>query len=346
MVARRRSTERAAALDRLSDLIEAERDSLVALLASGGRQDPRRRRRRGARGGRLLPLLRRRGAAAFRRRRDRCRARPARATCSAIADAASSSASRRGTSRWRSSSARSPRRSPPATRSSPSPPSRRRSSPSAPSGFCTRRECRRRRRNWRRATATIGAALVAHPDVAGVAFTGSTEVAALINRALAAKNGPIVPLIAETGGINAMIVDATALPEQVADDVVASAFRSAGQRCSALRLLCLQEDVADRMLAMIEGAAAELVARRPARSRDRCRAGHRRRGEGEPREPRRRDADSALCDRPLRRRRRPRQGTFVAPHIIELDGPGRLTREVFGPILHVVALARRQTSTR
>ena len=90
----------------------------------------------------------------------------------------------------------------------------------------------------------IGAALVAEPAVAGVAFTGSTEVARLINRALAAKDGPIVPLIAETGGINAMIVDATALPEQVSDDVVLSAFRSAGQRCSALRLLCLQEDVA------------------------------------------------------------------------------------------------------
>ena len=73
-------------------------------------------------------------------------------------------------------------------------------------------------------------------------------MARLINRALAAKDGPIVPLIAETGGINAMIVDATALPEQVADDVVTSAFRSAGQRCSALRLLCVQEDVADRMI--------------------------------------------------------------------------------------------------
>jgi RHH-type proline utilization regulon transcriptional repressor/proline dehydrogenase/delta 1-pyrroline-5-carboxylate dehydrogenase len=104
----------------------------------------------------------------------------------------------------------------------------------------------------------IGARLVAHPGVAGVVFTGSTEVARLINRALAAKDGPIVPLIAETGGINAMIVDATALPEQVADDVVTSAFRSAGQRCSALRLLCVQEDVADKVLAMIVGAAREL----------------------------------------------------------------------------------------
>ena len=84
------------------------------------------------------------------------------------------------------------------------------------------------------------------------------EVGRIINRALAAKDGPIVPLIAETGGINAMIVDATALPEQVTDDVVASAFRSAGQRCSALRLLCVQDDVADRMIEMIAGAAKEL----------------------------------------------------------------------------------------
>src|SRR3954471_4245108 len=104
----------------------------------------------------------------------------------------------------------------------------------------------------------IGAALVAHRDIAGVVFTGSTEAARSINRTLAAKDGPIVPLIAETGGINAMIVDATALPEQVADDVVTSAFRSAGQRCSALRLLCVQEDVADRIIEVIAGAAREL----------------------------------------------------------------------------------------
>src|SRR3982075_3732347 len=110
----------------------------------------------------------------------------------------------------------------------------------------------------------IGAALTAHPDIAGVVFTGSTEVARSINRALAAKEGPIVPLIAETGGINAMIVDATALPEQVADDVVTSAFRSAGQRCSALRLLFLQDDVADRIIEMIAGAARELVIGDPA----------------------------------------------------------------------------------
>ena len=106
---------------------------------------------------------------------------------------------------------------------------------------------------------TVGAALVALPGIAGVVFTGSTQVARLINRALAAKDGPIVPLIAETGGINAMVVDSTALPEQVADAVVQSAFRSAGQRCSALRLLCLHEGIADGVIEMIQGAAKELV---------------------------------------------------------------------------------------
>jgi RHH-type transcriptional regulator, proline utilization regulon repressor / proline dehydrogenase / delta 1-pyrroline-5-carboxylate dehydrogenase len=107
---------------------------------------------------------------------------------------------------------------------------------------------------------TVGAALVAAPGVAGVVFTGSTQVAKIINRALAAKDGAIVPLIAETGGINAMLVDSTALPEQVADAVVQSAFRSAGQRCSALRLLCVHESIADGVIEMIQGAAKELRA--------------------------------------------------------------------------------------
>ncbi|ABE42370.1 L-glutamate gamma-semialdehyde dehydrogenase [Polaromonas sp. JS666] len=111
---------------------------------------------------------------------------------------------------------------------------------------------------------TVGAALVAAPQVAGVVFTGSTQVAKIINRALAAKDGPIVPLIAETGGINAMLVDSTALPEQVADAVVQSAFRSAGQRCSALRLLCVHEGIADGVIDMIQGAAQELVLGNPA----------------------------------------------------------------------------------
>ena len=179
----------------------------------------------------------------------------------------------------------------------------------------------------------IGAALVEQPDIAGVVFTGSTEVARAINRTLTAKNGPIVPLIAETGGINAMIVDATALPEQVADDVIASAFRSAGQRCSALRLLCVQEDVADRVIAMIAGAARELKI-------------------GDPRDPATHvgpviDAEAkATLDAHITKMKRearlhfagtaPAAGNFVAPHIFELSRASQLTEEVFGPILHVV----------
>lgn len=106
---------------------------------------------------------------------------------------------------------------------------------------------------------TIGAALVNHPLTGGVIFTGSTGVARHIHQALALKEGPIVPLIAETGGINAMIVDSTALAEQVVDAVIASAFRSAGQRCSALRLLCVQEECAEELLSMLKGAMQELV---------------------------------------------------------------------------------------
>jgi RHH-type proline utilization regulon transcriptional repressor/proline dehydrogenase/delta 1-pyrroline-5-carboxylate dehydrogenase len=178
----------------------------------------------------------------------------------------------------------------------------------------------------------IGAALTAHPDVAGVVFTGSTEVARAINRSLAAKDGPIVPLIAETGGINAMIVDATALPEQVADDVVTSAFRSAGQRCSALRLLFVQDDVADRMIEMIAGAARELKI-------------------GDPRDASVHigpvidaDAKQRLETHIARMKRGARlhfeghapAGQYVAPHIFELASADQLTEEVFGPILHVV----------
>ena len=106
---------------------------------------------------------------------------------------------------------------------------------------------------------TVGAALVAQSGLAGVVFTGSTQVAKIINRALAAKDGPITPLIAETGGINAMLVDSSALPEQVADAVMHSAFKSAGQRCSALRLLCVHESIADHVIAMVQGAALELA---------------------------------------------------------------------------------------
>jgi RHH-type proline utilization regulon transcriptional repressor/proline dehydrogenase/delta 1-pyrroline-5-carboxylate dehydrogenase len=183
----------------------------------------------------------------------------------------------------------------------------------------------------------VGAALVADERVAGVAFTGSTEVARAINRALAAKDVPIAPLIAETGGINAMIVDATALPEQVADDVVASAFRSAGQRCSALRLLCVQEDVSDRIVEMIAGAARQLQLGDPrdpathvgpvidaeAKDRlDRWIAAMQKQG----RVHFRWDESGAL----------PAAGTFVPPTIIALDRARDLKEEVFGPILHVV----------
>jgi RHH-type proline utilization regulon transcriptional repressor/proline dehydrogenase/delta 1-pyrroline-5-carboxylate dehydrogenase len=111
---------------------------------------------------------------------------------------------------------------------------------------------------------TVGAALVAQPGIAGVVFTGSTQVAKMINRALAAKDGPITPLIAETGGINAMLVDSSALPEQVVDAVVTSAFRSAGQRCSALRLLVVHEAIADGVIEMLQGAAQELGVGNPA----------------------------------------------------------------------------------
>jgi RHH-type transcriptional regulator, proline utilization regulon repressor / proline dehydrogenase / delta 1-pyrroline-5-carboxylate dehydrogenase len=177
-----------------------------------------------------------------------------------------------------------------------------------------------------------GAALVAHPEIAGVVFTGSTEVARSINRTLADKDGPIVPLIAETGGINAMIVDATALPEQVTDDVVTSAFRSAGQRCSALRLLFLQDDVADRIIEMIAGAARQLQI-------------------GDPSDPATHvgpvidmEAKQRLDAHIARMKKQARvhfagtapEGNYVAPHIFELTDAGQLTEEVFGPVLHVV----------
>ena len=183
----------------------------------------------------------------------------------------------------------------------------------------------------------VGASLVANPRVGGIAFTGSTEVGRVINRALAEKAGPIVPLIAETGGINAMIVDATALPEQVIDDVIASAFRSAGQRCSALRLLCLQEDIAGPMLEMLIGATRELKLSDP-----RERATHV--GPIIDAEARQKlDSWIAEQERAGRARFRwdrdaalPARGTYVAPTIIELDSAADLKEEVFGPVLHVM----------
>jgi RHH-type proline utilization regulon transcriptional repressor/proline dehydrogenase/delta 1-pyrroline-5-carboxylate dehydrogenase len=181
----------------------------------------------------------------------------------------------------------------------------------------------------------VGAMLTADPRIAGVVFTGSTEVGRIINRTLAAKDGPIVPLIAETGGINAMIVDATALPEQVTDDVMTSAFRSAGQRCSALRLICLQDDVADRILAMLIGAARELKIGDP-----RALATHV--GPVIDADAKKKlDAWIARNAHAGRLRFRtedplPAKGFYVAPAIVELDRARELKDEVFGPVLHVV----------
>jgi RHH-type proline utilization regulon transcriptional repressor/proline dehydrogenase/delta 1-pyrroline-5-carboxylate dehydrogenase len=195
----------------------------------------------------------------------------------------------------------------------------------------------------------VGAALVADGRVAGVAFTGSTAVARIINGVLAgapclpsAAGGGgrargIVPLIAETGGINPMIVDATALPEQVTDDVIASAFRSAGQRCSALRLLCVQDDVAERILAMVEGAARELKLGDPRAPS--THVGPVIDGEAKDR------LEAWIANLPAQARLRfrwdqfgamPAAGTYVPPMIVELKRASDLTEEVFGPILHVV----------
>jgi RHH-type proline utilization regulon transcriptional repressor/proline dehydrogenase/delta 1-pyrroline-5-carboxylate dehydrogenase len=182
---------------------------------------------------------------------------------------------------------------------------------------------------------TVGAALVADPRVAGVAFTGSTDVASLIARQLATRQ-PIVPLIAETGGQNAMIVDSSALPEQVVNDAVFSAFNSAGQRCSALRVLCVQEDIAPRVTELIEGAMNELSIGDPARAKtdvgpvidDEARAALERYVESV-REAGLRCYRAALPDDCA-------HGTFVPPTLVMLDRLDRLTREVFGPVLHVV----------
>lgn len=187
------------------------------------------------------------------------------------------------------------------------------------------------------ASGAITDKLLHHPDVAGVAFTGSTQTAWSINRALASRDAPIAPLIAETGGQNAMIVDSSALPEQVVDDVIESAFTSAGQRCSALRLLCLQEDVADKILHMLKGAMAEIKL-----------------GPGldlasdigpvidEKAQKGLQDHVDLLqqkahfiaaVDLPQTLAQR---GSFFAPCAYEITDLSILTREIFGPVLHVI----------
>ena len=185
----------------------------------------------------------------------------------------------------------------------------------------------------------VGGTLTAHPLLAGVVFTGSTETARMINRTLAERDGPIIPFIAETGGQNAMIVDSSALPEQVTRDVISSAFQSAGQRCSALRVLFVQEDVADSMIAMIAGSMEALTV-------------------GDPNdlatdvgpvidEPAKKVLDDHIkwLDKNARkicRLKAPKEaanGCFVAPAFYEIESLSQLNQENFGAILHVVRFA-------
>jgi RHH-type proline utilization regulon transcriptional repressor/proline dehydrogenase/delta 1-pyrroline-5-carboxylate dehydrogenase len=189
----------------------------------------------------------------------------------------------------------------------------------------------------------IGAAIVAAPETAAVMFTGSTEVARLIQRELATRvsvDGRPIPLIAETGGQNAMIVDSSALAEQVVADVIASAFDSAGQRCSALRILCLQEEVADRILAMLRGALHELRLGRTDRLA--VDVGPVITGEAKTNIERHIEAMRARGHKAeaLPLPEETSHGTFVPPTIVELNDIAELEREVFGPVLHVVRFKR------
>ena len=189
----------------------------------------------------------------------------------------------------------------------------------------------------------VGAELVADHRVKGVIFTGSTEVAQIINRTLtkrAIAEGIDIPLIAETGGQNAMIVDSSALPEQVVNDVLSSAFDSAGQRCSALRVLCLQEDIADKTLEMLHGAMQELRVGQPDRLATDI--GPVIDAEAQKNllthiEKMRHKANNFYTlDLPVGCR----QGTFVAPTVMEIADLSELKKEVFGPVLHVLRFRR------
>ncbi|MEX8504528.1 bifunctional proline dehydrogenase/L-glutamate gamma-semialdehyde dehydrogenase PutA [Leptothrix ochracea] len=186
---------------------------------------------------------------------------------------------------------------------------------------------------------TVGMALVAHPLCAGVSFTGSTAVAKRIQRQLAASEGPIVPLIAETGGLNAMIVDASALPEQVVDAVLQSAFGSAGQRCSCLRLLCLHTSIAEAVLTMLAGAMQTLVLGDPADEATDIgpivdRAAHAQLCQ----HLERLERDAKLVARtPMPPNLTAIHGaTHIAPVVFELGSVAELREEIFGPVLHVV----------
>jgi len=184
--------------------------------------------------------------------------------------------------------------------------------------------------------AAIGGRAVADPRVAGVAFTGSTETARLINRTLADRDGPIATLIAETGGQNAMFVDSSALPEQVVLDSVYSAFNSAGQRCSALRLLCVQEDIADRVIELLVGHMDELVIGNPAQLSTDV-------GPAIDEDARalldahiERMGDSARILHRCTLGEATDAGTFFAPTLVAIEDLDTLEQEVFGPVLHVL----------
>jgi len=184
---------------------------------------------------------------------------------------------------------------------------------------------------------TIGANIVAHPAVTGVAFTGSETAALSINRALAAKDGPIVPLIAETGGQNAMIVDSSALPEQVIDDVLISAFGSAGQRCSALRVLYLQTDIADKVITMLKGAMHRRIVCNSIRIESdigpvidhaalKMLEDHRAWLKQNGKFIAEIHVDASVID----------GGYFFGPVAYEIESIDQLEREIFGPVLHVI----------
>lgn len=190
----------------------------------------------------------------------------------------------------------------------------------------------------------IGPLLMANAHLGGVAFTGSTATAKRINRQLAEREGAILPLIAETGGQNAMIVDSSALPEQVVDDVISSAFLSAGQRCSALRVLYLQEDIADGIITMLQGAMDALVVGDPNSlssdigpvidnvalnrlSQHLADIGAGKLNKG--------DVKAKLIKQ-YELQRLPKSGSFFAPCIIQIDALSQLTGEVFGPVLHII----------
>jgi RHH-type proline utilization regulon transcriptional repressor/proline dehydrogenase/delta 1-pyrroline-5-carboxylate dehydrogenase len=182
----------------------------------------------------------------------------------------------------------------------------------------------------------VGAALTRDPRIAGVAFTGSVEVARLINRALAARDGPIATLIAETGGQNAMIVDSSALPEQVVKDTIASAFNAAGQRCSALRVLYLQDEIADKVIGMLQGAMQELVVGDPGLLATDV-------GpviDAEAQQRLEQHAAAILkAGKPIGRLPVPApaaHGTFFPPCAVEIGSLAELTAENFGAMLHVI----------